>query len=523
MAITLDEKKLNEIVERVVEKLAPAMGARVVPATNLNATPARPGSACAPEPPTIVVRDDGKYAGGSWKAGGSSSSAPAPQRAPSVGRSRVGVYDNMDSAVSAARQAHELLVHKYRLEDRQHFVDAVRARGRTLIERLSRMAVDETGLGRYEDKLKKNTCAVEKTPATEMLRPDAFSGDDGLTLMERAPFGVIGSITPTTNATETILNNGIGMMAAGNSVVFNTHPSAKGVSRFLVEELNDAIVQAGGPPNLWCCIAEPTIESAQALMKHPGIRLIAVTGGPAVVKQAMQSGKRAVSAGPGNPPVVVDETADLERAARGIVAGASIDNNIVCIAEKEILAVRDIADALKKQLERSGAVFLNDAETRKLEGVVLNKEGHTAKEWVGKDAAKIADAIGKRVPPETRLLICEVEEKHPFVQEELLMPVVGFVRYSDCDEAIEAAVRVEHGFGHTSVMYSTNIDNLSKMARAVNTSIFVKNGPSYHGIGMGGEGWTSWTIASPTGEGLTCSRTWTRERRCVMKDSFRIV
>ncbi len=526
MALTLDERKLNELVERVVERLAPAVGARVVPATNPNATPARPGGACAPTPPTLVVpASGGGYQGGSFKAGGGGSSGgKAVASAPLLGRGgRAGVFDDVDTAVASARQAHETLVHKHSVEDRIRFIAAVRDRAERLIPQMSEMAVKETGLGRVSDKLVKNRCAALKTPGVEFLKPEAASGDDGLTLMERAPFGVIASITPTTNATETILNNGIGMLAGGNAVVFNTHPSAKGVCRWLAEELNDAIMAAGGPPNLLCVIGEPTIESAQKLMKHPGARLVVVTGGPAVVAQAMASGKRAVCAGPGNPPVVVDETAELDRAAKGIVAGASIDNNIVCIAEKEVFAVRDIADALKKQLERHGAAIMSDADIEKLERTVLTKDGHTNKEWVGKDAARIADAIGKRVPQETRILLCEVDEKHPFVQEELLMPVLAFTRVADCDEAIAAAVRAEHGFGHTSVMYSTNINNLSNMARAANTSIFVKNGPSYNGIGMGGEGWTSWTIASPTGEGLTTCRTFTRERRCVIKDSFRIV
>ncbi|MEW5850375.1 MAG: aldehyde dehydrogenase family protein [Myxococcota bacterium] len=551
MAITLDERKLNEIVERVVEKLAPAVGAKVVPATSPSATPARPGSACAPTPPTIVVPADGGgggYQGGSYKAPkkgergdylahdtvhrtplppvqtySRSDEAEIHRRAPAVGHSRPGVFGDMDQAVAAAREAHVQIVHNYRVEDRVRFINAIRARARGLIPQMSKMAVEETGLGRYEDKLQKNACVVEKTPSVEMLRPDAYTGDDGLALMERAPFGVIGAITPTTNPTETVMNNAICMISGGNSVVFNTHPSAKGVCRWLIEELNHAVLDAGGPPNLLSCIAEPTIESAQKLMKHPGVRLVVVTGGPAVVAQAMQSGKRAVCAGPGNPPVVVDETADLERAARGVVAGASIDNNIVCIAEKELIVVRDVADALKRLLEKNGAAIMSDADIQKLERVVLTKDGHVNKEWVGKDAARIADAIGRRVPTETRLLLCEVDEKHPFVQEELLMPVFPMFRAEDADAAIEAAVRVEHGFGHTAVMYSTNIDNLHKMARAVNTSIFVKNGPCYNGIGMGGEGWTSWTIASPTGEGLTTPRTFTRERRCTIKDSFRIV
>jgi acyl-CoA reductase-like NAD-dependent aldehyde dehydrogenase len=343
-----------------------------------------------------------------------------------------------------------------------------------------------------------------------------------LSLLERAPFGVVGAITPSTNPTETIINNAIGMVAAGNSVIFNVHPSARKVSARHIQLLNEAIVSAGGPASLIVGLAEPTIESAQALMKHKDVRLIVVTGGPAVVRAAMSSGKRAIAAGPGNPPVVVDETAHLERAARDIVDGASLDNNIVCIVEKEVFAVASIADRLKSLLAENGAVEVSGAAINRLEKLVV-QEGHPAREWIGKDAAKIAEAAGIRVPKETRLLFAEVDATHSFVQLELLMPVIGLVRLRDVADCIVAAVQAEHGFGHTAVMHSTNIDHLHAMAKVINTSIFVKNGPSYAGLGMAGEGYTSFTIASPTGEGLTTALTFTRERRCTLKDHFRIV
>ncbi|HEY4220796.1 MAG TPA: aldehyde dehydrogenase, partial [Myxococcota bacterium] len=299
----------------------------------------------------------------------------------------------------------------------------------------------------------------------------------------------------------------------------------KKVCRYLVEQVNDAIISAGGPEGLLSMIGEPTIESANALMKHPGIRLVVVTGGPGVVKAAMQSGKRAICGGPGNPPVVVDETADMRRAGKGIVAGASLDNNIVCIAEKELLVVADIADMLKREIVAAGGAEMSRADISKLEKLVLDADGHHPhKDWVGKDAAKIARAIGKSVPENTRLLLCEVDsEDHPFVQTELLMPVIPMVRVKDVDAGIAAAVRCEHGFGHTAVMYSTNIESLHNMARAIDCSIFVKNAPTFAGLGLGGEGYTSFTIASPTGEGLTTAISFSRERRCTLKDYFRIV
>lgn len=498
----IDDMKVEEIVAKVVERLAPALERRAP----VRATPAK-GEVCGPTPPQPA-----------WLAGAGGSAA--------VHRGgRRGVYDDVDSAVKAARAAHEQLVHKMSLKDRDRVIAALRRCAHDVVEQISQMAVDETGLGRVDDKLNKNRLVADKTPGTEILRPWAQSGDDGLVLMERAPYGVIGAITPTTNPTETIICNAIGMIAAGNSVVFNVHPSAKKVCRFFVEKANEYIVAAGGPEALLAMIGEPTIESANALMKHPGIRIVVVTGGPGVVKAAMTSGKRAICGGPGNPPVVVDETADIRKAGRGIVLGHSLDNNIVCIAEKEIFVVAEVADMLKKEMCAQGAAEMSRADIARLEKLVLDADGHHPhKDWVGKDAAKIARAIGKSVPEGTRTLLCEVDsEDHPFVQTELLMPVLPLVRVRDVDAGIEAAVRCEHGFGHTAAMYSTNIDALHNMARAVDCSIFVKNAPTYAGLGLGGEGYTSFTIASPTGEGLTTAVSFSRERRCTLKDHFRIV
>jgi acyl-CoA reductase-like NAD-dependent aldehyde dehydrogenase len=456
------------------------------------------------------------------KEGLSSGSAPSAHVAPAVHVRRRGVFDDVDSAVAAARKAFEQY-EAMPLETRYAVVRAMRNAAMSVLEEMCVRAVAETKLGRVEDKRIKNRVAITKTPGPEFLEPIAYSGDAGLALVERAPFGVIASITPCTNPTETIINNGIGMVAGGNAVVFNTHPLAKETSAWYVSLLCDAAVSAGAPENILCCIASPTIESAQTVMRHKGVRLVVVTGGGAVVQEAMRSGKRAISAGPGNPPAVVDETADIEAAARGIVAGASFDNNVICTCEKEIVAVDKIADRLRGELKKSNAYELSPGETRALEKTLLTSDHHVNREFVGKNANVLLRSIGKTAPDDLRLLFADVPEEHPFVQHEMLMPVVGLVRVKDIDGAIETAKRVEHGFGHTATMWSNSLENLSAMARAINTSIFVKNGPNFAGIGAGGEGYTSWTIASPTGEGLTTCRTFTRERRCTLKDAFRIV
>ncbi|GBD94480.1 succinate-semialdehyde dehydrogenase [bacterium BMS3Abin05] len=439
-----------------------------------------------------------------------------------------GIFPNIDSAVEAAGRAHLQLM-KMSLETRNKIISNIRRRMTENAETLARKANEETGLGRVEDKILKNRLVIEKTPGTEVLKPTAFSGDRGLTLMELAPYGVIGSITPVTNPTSSIICNTIGMVAAGNGVVFNVHPGAKNVSIENIRLLNDAITEAGGPPNLVTTILNPTVESAQELMHHPGVRLLVVTGGSGVVKAAMASGKRAICAGPGNPPVVVDESADIDQAAKHIVLGASMDNNIICVDEKEVFVVSKVADQLIAALQRHGAVLLSKGQFIQLEREIFSspleprRRAAVNKALIGKDVQVILSKIGLKVGKDVRLAVVELEEDHPLVWTEQMMPVFPVVRVSNADKAIDLAKEAEHGYGHTAVMHSKNLDNLSRMAKEMNCSIFVKNGPSVAGLGYGGEGYCSFSIASPTGEGLTNPRSFSRERRCVLVDHFRIV
>jgi acyl-CoA reductase-like NAD-dependent aldehyde dehydrogenase len=346
--------------------------------------------------------------------------------------------------------------------------------------------------------------------------------------MEWAPFGVLGAITPTTNPTSTIICNTIGMVAAGNSVVFNVHPSARSCSMRTIRLINRAIVGVGGPPHLVAAVAEPTIASAQELMAHPGIRVLVVTGGAGVVKAAMRSGKRAICAGPGNPPVLVDRTADLAKAGRDIVRGASFDNNIICVDEKETFVEEAAAEELIAAMVRHGAYRASASDISRLERTVFAEMGPPGghgvmnKDCIGKNAGEILARAGIQ-GGDPRLIVCEVPEDHPLVWTEQMMPVMPVVRVKDVDAGIELARRAEHGFGHSAAMHSRDIGALSRMARIMNTSIFVKNGPIYSGLGEGGEGHTSFTIASPTGEGLTDPVSFSRQRRCVLVDHFRIV
>jgi len=439
-----------------------------------------------------------------------------------------GIFADVDAAAAAAVAAQKAFVESP-LALRYDIISQMRVAMRHNVEMLSWMAREETGLGRYEDKIEKNLLVTNKTPGPEDLEPLVQTGDHGLTLMELAPFGVIASITPTTNPTATIINNAIGILSAGNAVVFNPHPNAKNCSAKTVQLLNRAVVAAGGPPNLMTCVATPTIESAQALLRHKSIRLNLVTGGPGVVKEAMQAGKRVIAAGPGNPPVVVDETADIDKAGADIVRGGSFDNQVVCTTEKEVFCVGSVTDRLKKAMVAAGAYELTGWQLGKLEKAIFTetrgarKPGVINRELIGKSAAVILDRIGISVGEDTRLVLVEVPIDHPLVWTEQMMPVMPLARIQNADQGIDLAKEAEHGFRHTAVMHSRNIDVLSRMARVMDCSIFVKNGSSLAGLGAGGEGFTSMSIASPTGEGMTRARTFTRWRRCVLVDRFRIV
>jgi propionaldehyde dehydrogenase len=432
-------------------------------------------------------------------------------------------FSTVKEAISAARQAHEKLV-SLTLKKRVEIINNIRQRFRNEAKRLAEETVLETGMGRVEHKIAKIILAVEKTPGVEILEPRAMSGDAGLTLEERAPYGVIASVTPSTNPVPTIINNGISMLAGGNAIVFAPHPGAKKVTQEAIRIFNSACKEVGGPENIATSVIEPDIQKGMELMGSPDIDLLVVTGGPGVVNAALKMPVRAICAGPGNPPVVVDETADIPKAAKHIVDGATFDNNILCTAEKEIFAVERIFEELAIHLERSGAYRLSPEQLQAVERLIITSDNKVNKKFVGKNADYIAAQAGINVPSTTRMLLAyDVPFNHPFVQHELLMPVIPLVRVRSVDEAIELAIQAEHGFRHSAIMHSKNLDNLHKMARAIKTTIFTKNGPSYAGLSFGGEGYTTLTIAGTTGEGLTNALTFTKQRRCVLVDYFRIV
>ena len=440
-----------------------------------------------------------------------------------------GVFGGVEEAVAAATGAFAEL-ERAGIEGRSKAIACIRRIAIEEAAELGRMEFEETGIGRLEHKIEKLGVLGEKVPGVEFLKSEVFSGDHGLAIVEQAPFGVIGSITPVTHSLPTILCNAINMIAAGNTVVVNPHPSGRRIAAEGVRRVNRAIHRETGIDNLVCVIAEPTLETASALFAHRGVKLICVTGGPAVARAALRSSKRAIVAGPGNPPVVVDESADLDRAARSIIQGAAYDNNLLCIGEKQVFVVQSVFDAMTAAMERAGALQLTAGQVERLtsRAIVTVGDGDDrhevpCKDLIGRDAAVLAGEAGATAREGLELVIGETDLANPFVPVEQMMPFLPFVRCRDAEEAIQRAYESEHGFRHTAVIHSTNVRTMTRMGRLLDTTLFVKNGPSVAGLGLGGEGYLSFSIATPTGEGVTTPATFTRQRRCTLVDDLRIL
>jgi acyl-CoA reductase-like NAD-dependent aldehyde dehydrogenase len=478
--MALDEKLIEQIVTQVVERLSTG------------------------EPPA-----------GSAKTGG----APAQSQATD------GVFEDMEACIGAARQAHAQLLN-LPVAVRRDIIESIRECGRANAEAYGRMEFEETELGKLEDNIQKNISACQ-VMGMEDLTPEVYAGDRGVTIVERIPVGVIASVNPVTNGAPTILFNSIMMLAGGNTVVMNPHPRTKKVSARLIRDLNKAIIAAGGPPNCVCCLADPTVPSAQLLMTHPDIGLLAVTGGHGVMDFARKTGKRLIAGGPGNPPVVVDETADLARAAGNIVQGAGFSNCIACASEKEIFVVDSVADHLKAALKKQGAYEISPEQGEELLKHIFKEiknpgeAGVINMDYIGKTPAFILKSIGLEIGSDIQIVILETGWDHPLVWTEQIMPVLPIVRCRDVDEAIDRAIAAEQNFGHSMAIHSNDLNNIRKMAARARCASFIKNGAcGTGGVGVTGEGYVSFHIAT-NGDGHTRPRTFTQIRRCVMSDDLR--
>jgi propionaldehyde dehydrogenase len=451
--------------------------------------------------------------------------ASAPPPAPRPDAVNDGVFQDLEACIQATAGAQRAFV-ALPLAVRQDIIQALRDASLAHADEYARMEYEETGLGKLEDNVRKNQAAC-RVMGMEDLAPEVFSGDKGVTVIERIPVGVIASVNPVTNGAPSIIFNAIMMMAGGNTIVNNPHPKTKRVSARVIRDLNRAAVDAGGPANCICCLEEPTVPSAQQLMTHPKIKLIAVTGGHGVVDFATKTGKRVIAGGPGNPPVVVDATADLERAARSIVEGAAFSNCVACASEKEIFVVESVADHLKELLKRHGAYEISAAQGDELLKHIFKEvkgpgePGVINMDYIGKSPNVILQSIGVTVSPETQIVILETDKLHPLVWTEQIMPVLPFIRCRDADEAIDAAIAAEQRNGHTMAIHSNNIDTIRKMAARAKCAAFVKNGScGLASVGVSGEGYVSFHIAT-NGEGQTRPRMFTLIRRCVLTNDFR--
>ena len=463
---------------------------------------------------TLVSPSRANKSGGN--VGGNAAGAQAPTES--------GIFNDVDAAVEQATRSQQQLV-AAGLAARDGICRLFKRMTRDNSQEWGRIEFEETKIGRLDHKVVKLEL-LDAVPGVEFLHTPAHSGDLGVSLDEGAPWGVLGVIIPVTHSIPTLTSNAISMIAAGNAMVVNPHPSGAACATMAAAAFNRAIKQKFDIDPLICLIEKPTLRSAEEIFRHERIPLLAVTGGPGVARAALKQAKRAIVAGPGNPPVVVDETADLDNAARSIIQGAAFDNNLLCIGEKEVFVVSSVYDAMFDTMRRAGAVELSTPQVDQLaRQVFTHEQDHYAlkKEYVGADPHVLGNLIGANVPQGTDLIFGECDESNPFVSEEQMMPFVPFLRVPDFERAVDMAIKYEHGFGHTAVIHSTNLERITQMGRAINTTLFVANGPSTACLGAGGEGYASYSIATPTGEGVTNPLTFTRFRRLAVAGSLRIV
>lgn len=442
-----------------------------------------------------------------------------------------GVFEDASSAARAARGGFEQLK-KQGFAGRAKVIEIVKQMCADHADRWGRIEFDETRIGRLDHKIAK-LHGIKNVLGTEFLTPYGMSGDAGITMEECAPWGVIGSITPVTHSIPTMAGNIVNMVAAGNAVVFNPHPGGAACAAVAVHEFNEAIQAATGIQNLICTVEKPSLDSFNELCASEEVDLLCITGGPGVVDAAMKTGKRAICAGPGNPPVVVDDchALDFDKVAKDIILGGGFDNNLLCIGEKQIIAVGESYRKTLDALKRNGAVLLNSAQLQKIKDEVFdfkNGDGGCShavlnRDYVGADPVKLAAIVGLKLDPKVEMLIAETGEDDVFVEEEQMMPLLPMVRAACFDDAVRIAKASEHNYKHSAMVHTMNVANMTKMGRAMDTTLFVKNGPCVAGLGMGGEGYISFSIATTTGEGITTPKTFTRFRRCALVDQLNII
>ena len=391
---------------------------------------------------------------------------------PSLGKERIAY---LEGRVSQARAAAAVFT-QYTQEDVNRMVKAMTLAGLAQAESLARLAIEETRLGVLEDKVIKNMVATEfvynfiKDKRT--VGPIREFPERGIVEVAE-PIGVILSLTPITNPTSTVLFKCIMAIKTRNAVIFSPHPRAWRCCAEAVRILYEAALKYGAPEGVISCLESPTLQDNAYLMKHKDVVLIDATGGPGVVKAAYSSGKPALGVGPGNTPVYLEKTADLNTSLVDIIISKTFDNGTICASEQTVVIDDEIYDAALKKFADLGAHICNRKETELLARTVIDpKTGFMQPMAVGQKATDIALFAGLSVKPNTKLLIAPIQGvgREDPLSVEKLFPVLAVYRAKSVDEALKVCVDVNHagGLGHTAVIFSRNDEVIRKFGEVIN-------------------------------------------------------
>ncbi|MHB1376701.1 MAG: aldehyde dehydrogenase family protein [Candidatus Humimicrobiaceae bacterium] len=366
-------------------------------------------------------------------------------------------------------------------------VEAMALAGIKESERLARLAVEETGYGIVEDKIIKNIFASRDVYESikDLKTAGVISRDNVKKIIEIAhPMGVVAAITPTTNPTSTVIFKALICVKSRNAVVFAPHPHAVRCSFEAARVMAEAAVSAGAPAGLISCMYTLTLEGTKELMASKNVAIILATGGPAMVKSAHSYGKPALGVGPGNTPVYVDKSADIEKAAKDIISSKSFDNGVICASEEAVIVHKDVEGQLRNMMIKNGAYFLSESEIEKA-GKVLVKGNSMNAEMVGKSVQIIADAAGINVPAGTKLLVGQllgVGPQYP-LSREILSPIVAYYIADNWIEGCERCLELINfgGVGHTMVIHSMDEEVITEFAHRKPVFRFLVNTPASQG------------------------------------------
>lgn len=376
---------------------------------------------------------------------------------------------------------------------------------------LAKMAVEETGFGKFEDKTYKNHMAsvMLYDSIKDMKTIGIINEDVNQKTMEIAePMGLLMGIVPSTNPTSTAIFKAMIAIKSRNGIVFSPHPSALKCTLEAVKIVHDAAVDAGAPENIISCISLPSIQATNELMKHKDIALIIATGGPGMVKASYSAGKPALGVGAGNSPAYIERTANIEKAVRNIMASKTFDNGTICASEQSIIVEECNRNAVIAEFKKQGGYFMTSEETSKV-CKLLFKDGHTMNaKCVGRSADVIAKAAEISIPEGTRVLIgeqCGVGPDYPLSYEKLTT-VLGFYTVKDWHEACELSIELlQNGIGHTMSLHTEDRDIVLKFTQKPAARILVNTGSAQGGTGASTSLMPSFTLGCGTWGGSSTS------------------